>query len=108
MSLTNLQIRNLRAEAHRLKLKPVVMIGQHGLSESVLAELENSINHHELIKVRIPATDKTEKKALTQSLCDQLNADEIQSIGHIVVLFRQNQKSKRPESLHLAKILGKQ
>ena len=106
MALSNLQIRNLRAESHRLKLKPVVMIGQNGLNESVLNELERSITHHELIKIRIPAQDKTEKKVLIQSICDQLNAEEIHSIGHIVVLFRKNPNSKRPESQQLARVLG--
>ena len=105
MALSNLQIRNLRAESHRLKLKPVVMIGQHGLSESVMNELESSIQHHELIKVRIPALEKTDKKTLIQSMCEQLEAEEIQNIGHVVVLFRQNPKSKRPESQNLAKLL---
>ena len=106
MALSNQQIRTLRAESHRLKLKPVVMIGQHGLSESVINELESTISHHELIKVRIPALEKSDKKALISSLCKQLNAEEIQNIGHVVVIFRQNPKSKRAESQHLAKILS--
>ena len=106
MALSNQQIRTLRAETHRLKLKPVVMIGQHGLSESVINELESSISHHELIKIRIPALEKSDKRALISSLCEQLNAEEIQNIGHVLVIFRQNPKSKRPESKHLAKILG--
>ncbi len=95
MSLSSLQVRNLRAESHRLKLKPVVMIGQHGLSENVLDELEAAINHHQLIKIRIPALDKTDKKALIEEICDFLKADLIQTIGHVVVVFRQNPDSQR-------------
>ncbi len=95
MPLTSQQVRALRAEAHRLKLKPVVMIGQHGLSENVLNELESTIDHHELIKVKIPGGDKTEKSALIESLCSQLKAELIQSIGNVVVLFRKNPESTR-------------
>ena len=95
MPLSNQQIRALRAESHRLKLKPVVMIGQHGLSENVMNELEQTLNHHELIKVRIPAVDKSEKKELVNTICEKLQAESIQTIGHITVLFRQNTKVKR-------------
>jgi len=93
MSLSSQQVRALRAETHRLKLKPVVMIGQHGLSENVMMELEQALAHHELIKIRIPAADKSEKSELIDTLCEQLKADLIQQIGHVVVLFRKNPKS---------------
>ncbi len=104
MSLSSQQIRALRAESHRLKLKPVVMIGQHGLSENVLIELEQTLAHHELIKVRVPAQDKSDKKGLNNEICEKLNADLIQSIGHIIVLFRKNPKSQKYDRiLRLAK-----
>lgn len=93
MSLSSQQVRALRAEAHRLKLKPVVMIGQHGLSENVLNELESTIDHHELIKVKIPGGAKAEKNALIDSICEKLKAERIQSIGNVVVLFRKHPKS---------------
>ena len=85
----------MRSESHRLKLKPVVMIGQHGLSENVLNELEQALSHHELIKIRVPALDKSDKKELIESLCNQANAELIQTIGHVIVLFRKNPKSHR-------------
>lgn len=94
MTLSSQQIRALRAEAHRIKLKPVVMIGQHGLSENVMNELEQSIAHHELIKIKIPALDKPQKMELIQDICLQLQADLVQNIGHVAVLFRQNPKSQ--------------
>jgi len=104
MSLNNQQVRALRAEAHRVKLKPVVMIGQHGLSENVLIELEQTLAHHELIKVRVPAQEKGDKKGLNTEICEKLNADLIQSIGHVIVLFRKNPKSQKFDKiLRLAK-----
>jgi len=95
MSLTSQQVRALRAESHRLNLKPVVMIGQHGLSESVLIELEQTLAHHELIKVRVSAQDKAEKKELNAEICEKLKADLIQSIGHVIVIFRKKPKSQK-------------
>ena len=95
MSLSNAQIRALRAEAHRLMLKPVVMIGQNGLSENVVNELQQALDHHELIKVRVPAADKQEKKALIDTLCQQLQASLVQNIGHVIVIFRANPKTDR-------------
>ena len=95
MPLSSQQVRALRAEAHRLKLKPVVMIGQHGLSESVLNELESTIDHHELIKIKIPAGDKADKNELVDQICEKLKAERIQSIGNVVVLFRKHPKSTK-------------
>lgn len=95
MSLSSKQVRALRAESHRLKLKPVVMIGQNGLSENVQNELEQALAHHELIKIRVPALDKTDKSELIETISSQLNAYVIQTIGHVLVLFRKNPKSQK-------------
>lgn len=99
MALTNAQIRILRSEAHRLMLKPVVMIGQNGLSENVVNELQQALDHHELIKVRVPAADKQEKNALIESLCQQLQASLIQNIGHVIVIYRASLKTDRFKKL---------
>lgn len=84
------EIKNLKARAH--KLKPVVMIGQHGLSESVLKEIDSTLAHHELIKIKIAAEDKGECLTLGEAICEQLKAEFIQSIGHVIVIYR-----KKPE-----------
>ena len=51
MNLTTKQKQYLKGLAHNLK--PVVMLGQHGLTEGVLAEIDAALNHHELIKVKV-------------------------------------------------------
>lgn len=99
MSLSNAQIRILRSEAHRLMLKPVVMIGQNGLSENVVNELQQALEHHELIKVRVPAADKKEKSAMNNAICQQLEAELIQSIGHVIVIYKSNPKIDRFKKL---------
>ncbi len=103
MPLSNAQIRTLRSEAHRLMLKPVVMIGQNGLSENVVIELQQALEHHELIKVRIPAAEKNEKSAMIEAICQQQQADLIQSIGHVVVIYKLNPKIGRFKKLLASK-----
>lgn len=93
MALSNLQKRHLRTQAHHLK--PVVMIGQHGLKDSILAELEIALDTHELIKVRVSGDDRDERIAIIEQLIAASGAQLIQSIGHIVILFRRNPKKPK-------------
>jgi RNA-binding protein len=95
MSLNKAQIKRLRAESHRLKLKPVVMIGQNGLSENVNNEIAIAVEHHELIKIRIPALDKDDKKILAETICVKNQATLITAIGSVIVIYRRNEKADR-------------
>ena len=79
--------KKLRADAH--SLKPVVMIGQSGLTAGVLAELDQALNTHELLKVKIRA-ERDERKSINAQLCAETGAELIQSIGQIAVLYRLN------------------
>ena len=95
MNLTKLQIKRLRSESQRLKLKPVVMIGHNGLSDNVQNQIDSALGFHELVKIRIPSLEKTTKKSLTDSICTHHQASLIQSIGHVIVVYRYNDKSDR-------------
>lgn len=79
--------KKLKSEAH--SLKPVVMIGQSGLTDAVLAEIELALDHHELIKIKIRA-ERDERKLISEKICTQSGAELIQSIGQIVVIYRLN------------------
>ena len=79
--------KKLRAEAH--SLKPVVMIGQSGLTDAVLAELELALNTHELLKVKIRA-EREDRKLITEKICANSGAELIESIGQIAVIYRLN------------------
>jgi RNA-binding protein len=70
-------------------LKPVVSVGAAGVSEGVLTELDLALHQHELVKLRIAADDREQRKELIDSLCRQANAELIQRIGHTAVLFRE-------------------
>ena len=99
MELSSGQIKRLRAEGHRLKLKPVVMVGQKGLSENLHQEIETALDHHELIKLRIPALDKPGKRELSQSICLQHKAQLVESIGSVIVIYRCNKELDRYTAL---------
>lgn len=92
MPVTEPQRRHLRKLAHHLK--PVVIVGNAGLSENVLAEIDNALAHHELIKVRINAGDKAERQRMIEAICAQTGADWILGIGHIAGFYRPAEKPK--------------
>lgn len=89
MSLKSEQIRALRAQAH--SLKPFVMIGNKGLTETVVAAINIALDDHELIKIKI-AADRDERAEITASIIAQTGAELIQTIGQMTVIYR-----KKPE-----------
>ena len=94
MNLTEHQKKYLRGLGHQLK--PLIMVGDSGLSDSVLAEYESTLDHHELIKVRVRVGDRDARDAIIDKLCTESSAILIQRIGNVALLFRQNLK-KKPE-----------
>ncbi len=91
MTLTARQRQYLRSEAHHLK--PVVLLGQHGLTDAVLAEIDQALEIHELIKVRIPGVDREDKREITEAITESTGATLVQTVGHVAVLFRPRQKN---------------
>ena len=90
MKLSSKIKQQFRASAH--SLKPVVMIGNNGLTESVLLEIERALIVHELIKIRINAATSKERDEMIQRICEEHSAELIQTIGHIVVVYRKNEE----------------
>jgi RNA-binding protein len=95
MELTSAQIKRLRAEGHRLKLKPVVTIGQKGLSDALHTEIDSALSHHELLKMRIPGLSKAEKRELGQQICAHHEANLVEGIGNVIVIYRCNPETNR-------------
>ncbi len=79
--------KKFKSQAHTLK--PVVTIGQAGLTDAVINETEIALDSHELIKVKIRA-ERDERKQITADLCDKTHAELIQTIGLIAVIYRKN------------------
>ncbi|MCL4150315.1 UNVERIFIED_CONTAM: hypothetical protein GTU68_015440 [Idotea baltica] len=90
VELSKKQIKSLKSLAH--DLSPVVRVGQHGLSEAVIKELEIALDHHELVKIKVAADDRDAREAIVLSMAEQTHAQVVQRIGGIVVLFRRNTK----------------
>lgn len=86
-SLSSGQLRHLRSLAH--KLKPVVLLGKHGLSDNVLSEIDLALEHHELIKVKLAGVERDEKEALAQAICEPCRCHRVQLVGNMLTLFRQ-------------------
>ncbi len=81
--------KTLKSQSH--ELKPVIMIGQAGLTDAVLAEIEIALDHHELIKIKI-RTERNERKNICEQICAKTSAMLIQTIGRMAVLYRHNPK----------------
>lgn len=84
--LSNAQVRFLRGMAH--ELKPLMQIGNKGLTEAFTAELDAALEHHELVKVKVGGDDREARDATIQALADELHATLVQRIGHTAVLYR--------------------
>ena len=69
-------------------LKPFVMIGQHGLSESVIAEIDSTMLKHELIKIKLRVEDRDEKQKIIEKILEFSHAEIVQVIGGVLVIYR--------------------
>lgn len=97
MRITERQRRWLKAQAHHRKA--VVSVGQAGVTEGLLAELEGALAHHELLKVRVAAGDRDLRGQLVDRLTEATRAELITRVGKVVVLYRAN--PKKPSRLVL-------
>ena len=86
MKLTNNQKKYLRSLAH--DLKPFVMIGQNGLSESVLAEIDSTMLKHELIKIKLRVDNRKEKQQIIEKIIEFSRAELVQVIGGVLVIYQ--------------------
>jgi len=92
-TLNEQQTRYLRRLAH--PLKPVVLMGGAGLTEAVLEEIRHALNDHELIKVKVVADDREQRQQIMQDICKQTQAQPVQLIGKVAVLWRRSQIEKK-------------
>ncbi|MFZ6655973.1 YhbY family RNA-binding protein [Undibacterium sp. TJN19] len=86
LKLTPAERSELRSEAHALK--PIVLIGEAGLSPAVIKEIDSGLNTHGLIKVRVFGDDREARIAMYDTICAELNAAPVQHIGKLLVIYR--------------------
>ncbi len=81
-------LKALKRKAHALK--PVIWLGQHGLTDAVLAELEIALHAHELIKAKIVAETRAARLEIAEKMATTSGATLVQLIGQIAILYRKN------------------
>jgi RNA-binding protein len=87
MPLSTRQKKHLRGLSHALH--PVVAVGDKGLTDNVLAEIETALDHHELIKVKLRG-DRPTRAAWTEQIAARSGAERVQSIGQVACFYRRN------------------
>ena len=84
--LSGKQIRHLRGLAHHHRI--VVMLGNAGLTDTLKLEFDSALSAHELVKVKLPAGQSKEKRAILQQLCRAAGAVPVQLIGRVGIAYR--------------------
>ena len=90
--LSKIQIKHLRKLTH--DLSPVILLGQNGFTEAVLNELNIALDYHELVKIKLSAGDRDQRNEQIDDICKQTNAEQVQSIGKTVTIFRRNRDNR--------------
>lgn len=90
MELTKKQILFLKGKAH--PLKPVVLVGQKGLTDSVFAEIDAALLAHELIKIKVSGGDHAAKETAAEQIVQKNNASLVQVMGSTITVFKKNKE----------------
>ena len=85
-TLTSQERSALRAAAH--PLRPVVLIGDRGLTDAVLKEIDRALTAHGLIKVRAGGDDRETREALLSNICNALSCQAVHHLGKTLILYR--------------------
>ncbi len=78
--------KKFRAIGHHLK--PIVTVAGNGLSENVMSEISRALTDHELIKIKVLAEDRDERKTMIQTINSQNQSEIIQTIGNMALLYK--------------------
>ena len=84
--LTSAQTRFLRGQAH--ELKALMQIGGKGITDGVIAELEQLLEDHELVKVKVASEDRDARDGMVAGIAESAGAALVQRIGHVAVFYR--------------------
>ncbi|MBV6814516.1 ribosome assembly RNA-binding protein YhbY [Xanthomonas campestris pv. passiflorae] len=91
--LTSAQNRFLRGQAH--DLKALLQTGGKGVTPAFLAELEEVLERHELVKVKVASEDRETRDALIAELIEQTGSALVQRIGHVAILYRPSEEKRQ-------------
>lgn len=91
--MTNSQRRFLKGQAH--SLKPVVTVGNAGISDSLLEELEVQLESHELLKLRLRIDEWELRDAIIEQVIESSRAELVGRVGNIAILYRARRHEPR-------------
>lgn len=92
--LTNNQKKYLRGIAHNIN--PMIIIGANGITENLMKELEGTLEHHEILKIKMASADHDDRKQIVDYILEQTGALLVQTIGKICVIYRQSDDTELP------------
>lgn len=95
LELTSKERSELRAAAH--PLKPVVLIGDQGLTQAVLKEIDMNLTAHGLLKVRVAGDDRAARLDMLNTICDSLSCAAVGHVGKTLILYRHGSQNRRWE-----------
>lgn len=98
-TLTTHERKRLRRIGH--ELSPIVMLGNHGLSDGVIEELHRALADHELIKVKVAGEDRELRHALIDSVVSVSGAEVVQQVGKIILMYKKAAK----QNVHLSNLV---
>ncbi len=93
-ALTPAERQSLKGRAH--PLKPVVLIGEAGLTPAVAGKIERALAAHELVKIRVMGAARAARDALLDAVCAATGAAPVQHIGKVLVIFRERPPAAQP------------
>lgn len=93
--LTGKQKRYLRKEAHHLD--PIFQIGKGGLNENMIEQVKEALEKRELIKVHILQNNMDDHKDIANEIANKTNAELVQLIGNIIILYKESKENKQIE-----------
>lgn len=93
MTLTQNQKKELRRLGHALD--PVVLVGQHGFTAGVAAELDSALDAHELVKVRARTGDRDLRDEILSRLAETTSSELVFQIGNVGLFYRKNKELPR-------------
>ena len=92
MALNVKQRQHLKALAHHRK--PVVQVGNAGITAAVIKEIELALGRHELLKIRLPGVEREARTEMLKKICEATGADAVQEIGRVAIVYRRAEKPR--------------
>jgi putative YhbY family RNA-binding protein len=97
LPLTSADRKELKASAHHLN--PVIIIGDKGLTPSVMKEIAGALKAHALIKIKVMGDDRDARKLMLEQITSELHCGAVQSIGKQLVVYKPKPQAKPKEHL---------